>query len=543
MSNKNPYYLPLLFALFILVGIFIGTRINRNTGNGFLKETNGDRKIEHLIRYIEENYVDTVGRQTLYDGAITGLLNKLDPHSQYIPASDFHAMMDPLRGNFEGIGIQFRIYRDSVAVVHTLAGGPSEAAGINAGDRIISADGKKLSGQGITSDEVVDLLKGPGGSKVVLEVYRRGLSRLLKFTVSRAVIETSSLDAAFMIESGIAYMKLSRFSVTTASDARKALIRLQGLGMEKLILDLRDNSGGFLQAAIDLAGEFLPEKQTIVYTEGRKRSRKTYDAEGKGTFTSGDLIVLINEGSASASEILAGAIQDNDRGLILGRRSFGKGLVQEELDFRDGSAVRLTVAKYYTPSGRCIQRAYEGETEDYAMEPMRRLLRDDDRQTDTIAPSDTVKYFTSGGRVVYGGGGISPDIAVPPARDEHFRLVHLLSNSGLLQQYTFEYIDNHRGNLQAFDSWTDFARDFKVPDEMILHLLELGNRQGIRNEGPLKPAAKEILRTLIKAFLTRNLFSDEGFYFIYNQTDQTVLEAVKRMKENHADELRVTPPR
>ncbi|HRY33087.1 MAG TPA: S41 family peptidase [Bacteroidales bacterium] len=531
MSNKNITYLPLLFAFLILLGIYIGTQINRNTGNGILRDQSGSGKVDNLIRYIEENYVDTVGRQALYDGAIEGLLNKLDPHSQYIPASDFQAMMDPLRGNFEGIGVQFRVFRDSITVVHTLEGGPSEAAGIKAGDRIISADGKKLSGRGITSDEVVDLLKGPSGSKVVLKVYRRGLSRLLTFTVSRGVIETSSLDAAFMIGDDAAYIKISRFSATTAADARKALIRLHGQGMKKLIVDLRDNSGGFLQAAIDLAGEFLPKKRTIVYTEGRKRSRKTYYAEGNGTFTSGELIILINEGSASASEILAGAVQDNDRGLIIGRRSFGKGLVQEELDFRDGSAVRLTVAKYYTPSGRCIQRAYDGEAEDYAMEPMRRLLRDGDLQTDTIAQSDTVKYYTSGGRVVYGGGGISPDFPVPPARDESFRLLHRLSNSGLLQQHTFEYLDIHRKSLETYRSWKDFARDFSVPDEMLTHLLDQAKKQGIQDIIPLKPEGRETLRTLIKAFLARNLFSDEGFYFIYNQTDQTVIEALKQLQD------------
>ena len=366
-ENKWNYkiYLPVFFALVFVAGVFLGIKfipiISGNSSNktfplGFGKYD----KLNDVLNYIQDSYVDTMSRKKLTEEAISSLLDKLDPHSVYISAEEFNDANDPLLGSFDGIGVEFRIQRDSITVMNVVPGGPSEGIGVLAGDRIVKVDGKNVAGIKISNTEVMKKLKGKHGTRVKITVFRRGLRKLIEFNITRGVIPTYSLDIAYMLTKNIGYIKLSKFSATTHEEFVNALQKLKNKGMTKLVLDLRDNGGGYLQAAIDVADEFLEENKLIVYTKGAHRPKTTVNATSEGNFEKGQLVILINEFTASASEIVSGAIQDNDRGVIIGRRSFGKGLVQEQLKLYDGSAVRLTVARYYTPTGRCIQRLIQG---------------------------------------------------------------------------------------------------------------------------------------------------------------------------------------
>ena len=362
-------YLPIILSLVLILGIWLGSKlsfVNNDKINKvlFVKPADHD-KINDLINYIDQDYVDSVDREVLTENAIEGILDNLDPHSTYIPADDFKEVEDQLHSNFEGIGIQFRIEKDTIMVIQVISGGPSEKAGMLAGDRIVKINDSTVAGTGMKSDDAVKLLKGKRGSEVKVGIYRRGLAGLIDFTLIRDVIPTYSIDISYMVNDSIGYIKMSRFAASTYEETVSALNKLRAKGMTRLILDLRDNTGGYLQAAIKIADEFLDDKKLIVYTEGKNRPNNYAYATTKGIFEENKLVVLINESSASASEILAGAIQDNDRGLIVGRRSFGKGLVQEQLNFDDGSAVRLTVARYHTPTGRNIQRPYNNGTKEY----------------------------------------------------------------------------------------------------------------------------------------------------------------------------------
>ncbi|MFH1160234.1 MAG: S41 family peptidase, partial [bacterium] len=354
--------MPIILALVLSVGIILGLVVGNFTGKIFPSLSKEANKVEEVISYIEKNYVDTISQNVLVEKSVTGLLQKLDPHSLYIPASEFHAMTDPLLGSFEGIGVQFRMESDTITVINPVPGGPSEQVGIKAGDRIVKVNDEVVTGKKLTSLDVMRRLKGPKGTTVDVTVFRRGASGLIDFTITRDVIPTYSLDIAYIVSPGIGYIRLNNFSATTYEEFHQALGELIGNGMTRLIIDLQGNTGGYLQAAVDVANEFLEKGALIVYTEGVNHPKEMYYANGDGLFKSGEVLVLIDEWSASAAEILAGAIQDNDRGQVVGRRSFGKGLVQEQLNFRDGSAVRLTVARYYTPTGRCIQKPYGNGT-------------------------------------------------------------------------------------------------------------------------------------------------------------------------------------
>lgn len=531
-QNRRVPYLPLLFALLLLSGIFIGTRITPgNKGMGPFGSHRNYDKINDLIQYIEDSYVDTVNHQQLYDAAIDGLLQSLDPHSAYIPTADFHDVTDPLKGNFEGIGIQFRIVSDTVVVVNTIPGGPSQKAGLKAGDRIVTVDGKSMINSKLSDNDVVKHLKGPKGSKVNVGIFRRGFSSILPFTLTRDVIPTYSVDASYIIEPGTGYIKLSRFSATTSQEVSEALRKLLAQGMTSLIIDLRDNTGGYLQSAIDLAQEFLPRKAMIVYTSGRKRKKESFYSNGNGLFQKGKLVILINEGSASASEILAGAIQDNDRGILVGRRSFGKGLVQEELDFKDGSAVRLTVARYYTPTGRCIQKPYEKNHEDYSLEPIKRFLDGEVEHPDSIHFPDSLKFKTPKGKIVYGGGGIMPDVYVPVEKNDNLKLFNKLANSGLLYQYAFDYTDRNRNELSKFSNYRDFDKKFQVNDKNLREFFAYAVKNGVPVEEKLIPPSKTEIQSYLKSFIARNIFDDQGFYPIFNKTDKTIIKALEVIKK------------
>ncbi|MBN3035476.1 MAG: PDZ domain-containing protein [Bacteroidales bacterium] len=523
-------YLPIVFSLVLVAGILLGYELTR-VGNGGWYSGGRYDKLTDLISYITSEYVDRIDRDALTEGGIYGILSGLDPHSQYITAEEFDEVNAPLTGRFEGIGIEFRMVNDSITVMHTIPGGPSEKAGIMAGDRILTVNDTILTGPGITTQDVMKKLKGPRGTPVKVEVFRKGLTQLLAFSLVRDVIPTYSLDVAYMPEPSTGYIRLGRFSSTTHEELRDAAQKLLDQGMKRLILDLRGNSGGYLQAAIELADEFLADENLIVYTEGFNRPRKYYHATTEGLLEQIPLVVLIDEGSASSSEILAGAIQDNDRGVTIGRRSYGKGLVQEQLDLPDGSAIRLTVARYYTPTGRCIQKPYDRNEgfEDYYAEPYQRYQNGEMEYPDSIPMNDSLRYTTPGGKVVFGGGGIVPDIFVPMEQGEGMDYYYALTRKGLIFRFAFDYTDSHRQELSRFVSFESFDRDFEVDDDLLAKLDSFALRNGITRQGTASGTGDERIRNLLKAYIARDLFNDAGFYPIYNRTDNGFLSALESL--------------
>jgi len=528
-KNKLRIYLPLIYAGIILAGILLGLELSKVGNGASLFSRHRQDKVNEVINYVKQNYVDTVSRNKLEEKAITGMLQSLDPHSVYISPSEFHDANDPLLGGFEGIGVQFRLERDSITVINPVSGGPSEKLGIKAGDRIVKIDGKNVAGVKITNNDVLRKLKGKKGTKVNVSIFRKGVKGLLDYTIIRDVIPIYSLDVSYMVEPSIGYLRLNNFSATTHDEMIKALKDMKAKGMKKLILDLRGNGGGRLQAAIDVADEFLPDGKLIVYTQGIHHARETAYATAGGLFESGELVVLIDEWSASASEIVAGAIQDNDRGTIIGRRSFGKGLVQEELDFKDGSAVRVTVARYYTPTGRCIQKSYKNGSEDYYNDYYHRVLSGEMENPDSIHFADSLKFKTPGGKTVYGGGGIMPDIYVPVGKDTLYKYFNLLANKGLIYQYAFDYTDKNRRILN-YRSYDEFNRKFQVTPSMYSDFINTTLKSGIKRVGKDLTASDVRIKVLIKAYIGRNILDNPGFYPLLNSIDETFLKAVSTLK-------------
>jgi len=530
---KITIYLPILFALVLIAGILLGVKLAPKSpaNSGFLSTyLPEDNKISEILSFIQRDYVDTVNINKIGDEAISGVLQKLDPHSQYIPASELNDVNEQLEGNFEGIGVQFRIENDTVMVVSPISGGPSEKVGIKAGDRIVVVDKDTIAGKGIQNREVMKRLKGQRGTKVDLGIFRRGTKGLIDFTITRDVIPTYSVDVAYMVNDSIGYIKISSFTATTGEELAKALKNLNSEGLTKLILDLRGNAGGYLQAAIDVADEFLKKGELIVYTEGHNRPKSYAYATSKGLFETGELVVLIDEGSASASEIVSGAIQDNDRGTIIGRRSFGKGLVQEQRSLFDGSALRLTVARYYTPTGRCIQKPYKDGTDAYYEEFHDRFVNGQVLHADSIHFNDSLKFTTPGGKVVYGGGGIMPDIFVPIENGKNIAYYNRLINRGIIYDFAFEYTDAHRDELSKFKDYKAFDKGFKVTETMLNHLVDLAAKKDIpRDEAGINSREDEI-EVLLKALIGRNILDDLGFYPIYLQKDQTFQKAVEYLE-------------
>jgi carboxyl-terminal processing protease len=524
-KNKLKVYLPLVYAGLLLVGVLLGLELGKGKNGISLFKPKPQDKINEVINYVKQNYVDTIGHNQLEEKAITGLLQSLDPHSVYISPSEFHDATDPLLGGFEGIGVQFRIEHDSITVITPVSGGPSEKLGIKAGDRIVKVEGKNVAGVKITNNEVLRKLKGPKGTKVHVSIFRKGVKGLIDYTITRDVIPIYSLDVSYMIDPAIGYIRLNDFSATTHDELIKALKDLNSKGMKKLILDLRGNGGGRLQAAIDVADEFLPDGKLIVYTKGIHRPKETAYATSGGLFETGELVVLIDEWSASASEIVAGAIQDNDRGLIIGRRSFGKGLVQEQLDFKDGSAIRVTVARYYTPTGRCIQKSYKNGSEDYYNDYYHRILSGEMENPDSIHFADSLKFRTPKGKIVYGGGGIMPDIYVPIGKDTTYKYFNLLANKGLIYQFAFDYTDKNRLTLK-YHSFSDFDRNFVITNPMYSDFITYTSKSGIKREGKDLSASDARVKVLLKAYIGRNILDNPGFYPLLNSIDETVLKAV-----------------
>ena len=518
----------------IVAGLLIGFVVSVFLENIQLKrrpKVVATSKFDEVMYYVNSAYVDTVSWPKLEEEAIVAMMEELDPHSQYISLEEFNAVNDPLLGSFEGIGVQFRIVDDTVAIINTIKGGPSERVGIMAGDRIVRVNDSLIAGVKMQNDSVIRLLKGPKSTKVKVKNYRRGVEGLLDFTITRDVIPTYSVDIAYMLDDSTGYIKLSKFSATTYKEFMDAVRKLQNEGMQKLVFDLRGNTGGYLSAAVDIADEFLPKGTLVVFTEGKSRPRQTFKARRKGKLENMPVAVLIDGESASASEIVAGALQDNDRGTIVGRRSFGKGLVQEQIMLSDNSAIRLTVARYHTPTGRCIQKPFDGNKEDYLMESYDRYENGEMYSVDSIHFADSLKYTTPKGRTVYGGGGIMPDVYVPLVDDSTEYYFNRIVNLGILYQYAFEYCDQHRKELARYKTVEEFGRSFHVTDAMFASLTKQAEEKGIKGNETQKQVARKECDVLLKAYIARDLFDDEGFYPIYRPMDDILQKALEVLND------------
>jgi carboxyl-terminal processing protease len=532
-KNSNPF-LPLFFALVLIIGIFVGIRLNRNSQQNqllqlFSNEKNNANKLDELLDYVLREYVDTLNRDSLTDVTIETLLGNLDPHSAYIPASDLQATNEPLNGNFEGIGIEFNLLRDTIYVVTAIPGGPSEKAGIKSGDKIIFVDGKNVAGVKITNEMVFKNLKGKGGTVVKIGVLRYGTSTIEYFKITRGKIPIYSVDAAYMMDSITGFIKISRFASTTYQEFDNALTKLEKQGMKQLVLDLRGNPGGYLDAAIDISDEFLPKGKMIVYTQGKNKPRQNSISSEKGRFEKQKLAILIDENSASASEIVAGAVQDNDRGIIIGRRSFGKGLVQEQTEFKDGSAIRLTIARYFTPSGRCIQKPYEnGRIEDYYHDEMERYDAGELVNVDSVKLNKKLKYTTLAGKVVYGGGGIMPDYFIPIDTTKVSRYISELLYKNVINDFALEYVNKNRAQLK-YTSAKEFNQQFKVNSPLINELKAYALKNSIKSNTADWGKGFDLLSTHLKAYIAKDIFNQEAWFFVKNANDDACNKALKEM--------------
>jgi carboxyl-terminal processing protease len=508
--------------------IFIIDENNDNPGD----ITELSDKFSSALKIINSSYVDTVNESKLVETAIKKMLEDLDPHSVYISAAELKEANEPLEGNFEGIGVQFQIMRDSIEVVATIAGGPSEKVGVMPGDKIIKIDNENSTGKKITNDYVLKKLRGKKNTKVNIVVYRRSVNELLDFTITRDVIPIKSIDAYFMATENIGYIKLDRFAQTSMKEFNKAISELKNNGMKSLILDLRGNSGGYLNTAIDLADEFLPKGKLIVYTEGVHSTRIDYKDKYLGSFENGKLVVLIDEGSASASEIVAGAIQDWDRGLIIGRLSFGKGLVQRPYDLPDGSVIRLTTARYHTPTGRCIQRPYVDGIDKYYEDLEDRYSNGSLINPDSLHFPDSLKYYTSKKRVVYGGGGIMPDIFIPLDTTEITKYYSSLIRKGVLNQFALQYVDDNRKKLkEQFSSLELYVKNYIVEENLVKLLVEYAEKEGIKKDDNALEISKNLIKRDLKGLIARNLWDTGAYIQIYMQTDKAYLKAIDAIND------------
>ena len=528
-NNKNSSFqikLPIIIFSTLAAGILIGAAMANPSSN---KDTvlEGITRIKEILLQVDQNYVEEVDTDKLVNSAIEGIVKELDPHTSYIPAKDLEMVSADLKGNFEGIGIEFNIFNDTLYVVAPLSGGPSETAGLQSGDKIIAVDGKNIAGTGLTNRQVHENLRGEKGSEVELKIMRSGLKDPVEYKIIRDKIPQFSVDVSYMVDDEIGYIKVSRFSATTYNEFMEALNKLEEQGLKKLILDLQDNPGGYMDKAISMADEFLKDNAMIVYTKGKE---KRYNSEARaikeGKFEDSPLIVLINEGSASASEIVSGAIQDNDRGLIVGRRSFGKGLVQMPVPLKDGSELRLTISRYYTPSGRSIQKPFGEDPNEYRDEMNYRYEHGEYFVADSIHFDDSLKYTTSNGRIVYGGGGIMPDYFVPLDTAQTSTYLNRLFLSNTLRQYTFSYYEKNKKMLENM-GMEGFINNFQVTEKMLNELTSLAKTNNVEFDEEGFNKSKELIKLYSKAYIARNIWNNEGFYPIFNQQNEIFLEALK----------------
>ncbi|MBL8001766.1 MAG: S41 family peptidase [Flavobacteriales bacterium] len=529
--------LPLLLAAALATGLYLGSRFQARDphagvpgmpGLFFLRGASPSDKLGEVIDLLDRQYVDSVRTDELVDGVLQDLLQRLDPHSYYISAAELQAAQEPLEGSFEGIGVEFAIQRDTIVVIAPVEGGPSASKGIRAGDRILKADTVELAGRNITNDVVMRTLRGRGGSEVTLKLARAGRKEPFEVTVTRGKIPINSVASALVTPDGTGFIKLTRFAKTTHEELLNAAAKLEKQGMKRLVLDLRGNGGGYLDAAIDIADEFLPKGRMIVYTEGRTHPRRDFEATANGTLEDIPLAVLIDEGSASASEIIAGAVQDNDRGVIVGRRSFGKGLVQEHIPLPDRSAVRITTARYHTPSGRCIQRPY-GEGIDYRDDLEERFDHGELLNRDSIRVDSSQVFTTLKGRKVYGNGGIMPDVFVPADTSETSGYLSELFFSGALNQYAFDVADRDRRKLEALGGAPAFRDRYTVGPEQLAGLDRYAQEQGIRADPAGQARSRNAIALRLKAGIARNIWGMDAFYSVMLEADSAFSEARKAL--------------
>ena len=528
--NIDKKYLPLLFGIAIAIGVFIGGKLNFTDSSDRLFSTNSKKdKLNRLIDYIDYDYVDDVNTDSIVDVTVNGILENLDPHSVYIPKQDLQRVTENMKGDFVGIGVSFYTYKDSIAVIRPVEGGPSDKAGIKGGDRIIMANGDSLFGKYLKNDEIVKKLKGPIDSKVNLKIYRKGEPKLLNFTVKRSNIPIKSVDAAYMLSNDLGYIKINRFAETTYKEFKTGIDKLKNLGATKMVLDLRDNPGGFLGIAEQIADEFLENDKLILFTKNKSGAIERSYATKKGDFETGDVYVLINENSASASEIVAGALQDNDKGTIVGRRSYGKGLVQREMELGDGSAIRLTVSRYYTPTGRSIQRSYENGTQDYYDDYYERLDSGELLDSAKIQVADSLKFVTPKGKIVYGGGGIIPDVFVPVDSSMQNETLNFLFRRGYVGNFIFEELEKDRS---AYKNRTkqDFIDNFQIGDDLVFAFEDFINA---KTESKITFVAyHEEVKQYLKATLGDQLYGDGAFEEIFNKND-IMIEGVIKLSQHH----------
>ncbi|NDW09176.1 S41 family peptidase [Dysgonomonas sp. 520] len=532
-QKKISIWLPLIIGACIAIGILIGSTFSIFNSRKSL--FNRGDKLEAVLEYINESYVDTVNIQELVESSIPQIIAGLDPHSSYISAKEMELTGDDLSGHFSGIGVQFFILNDTITIVSVIDEGPSKTAGIEAGDRIVYANDSLLAGVGITNERVFEQLRGKKGTTVNLGIKRYNENEIRYFTIERDDVPDNSIEVVFTPINGVGYIKLSKFSSTTKREFLSAISQLKSQNIKSFVIDLRQNSGGLLQPAIDLANEFLQKGQLIVYTEGRAYKRTNYSALGTGTCQDDQLILLIDEGSASASEVFAGAIQDHDRGLIIGRRSFGKGLVQNPFPFQDNSVLRLTIARYYTPSGRCIQKPYEkGHSEDYSQDLMNRYLRGEFDSQDSIKLDYSSIFYTDAGRKIYGHGGIMPDVFVPRDTVGINSYYTKLMNGNAVYEFALEYTDQNRKQLKSFKSWKDMLAHLNR-QPLVQDLVSFAEtNKKIRRQPLLVNETQDLLQRIITSYIIRNFFGNDGYYPVILRNDIVLKKALDLASSNKA---------
>jgi carboxyl-terminal processing protease len=519
--------MPLILAMCVIVGILIGTfYANHFSGNRLNVINSGSNKLSNLLHIIDDQYVDTININDVVEKAIPQILAELDPHSVYITAKDAELASDDLKGSFYGIGIEFLINNDTISVQNVIAGGPAQKAGLLAGDKIVTIDGKPFVGKECTNEEAMHRLKGPDKSTVTVGIKRYGSKEVKNYTITRGEVKTKSISATYMLNEKTGYIRIKNFGENTYAEMLVSLAQLANDGFENLVIDLRDNTGGYLEAAVQMANEFLPKDRLIVYTQGRKSARQNYNSDGRGTYQHLPLVVLINENSASASEIFAGAMQDNDRATIVGRRSFGKGLVQQQIAFPDGSMVRLTIARYYTPSGRCIQKPYSaGETQDYEKDIVERYQHGEFFYKDSIKHEGPA-YHTISGRTVYGGGGITPDIFIPEDTTDVTSYYRAASMTGLIMQFALTYTDENRLKLNSFREMQELA-DYLVKQNLVDKFATYADKHDLQRRNLMIQRSYNLLETHINSRIIYNVLDEQAWTEYLNLKDKVIKAALK----------------